>query len=46
VGLTWPKQHGGRVAPYSHQAILLEEIAVAEAPEHVGIIGLGMAGPT
>ena len=28
------------------QAILLEEMARAEAPPHVGVIGLGMAGPT
>ncbi len=46
AGLTWPKEYGGAGAPYTHQAILLEEIARAEAPEHVGIIGLGMAGPT
>jgi alkylation response protein AidB-like acyl-CoA dehydrogenase len=46
MGLTWPKEHGGQAAPYTHQAILLEEIARAEAPEHVGIIGLAMAGPT
>ena len=46
AGLTWPKEHGGSDAPYTHQAILLEEIARAEAPEHIGLIGLGMAGPT
>jgi alkylation response protein AidB-like acyl-CoA dehydrogenase len=45
-GLTWPKEYGGRGAPYTHQAIYLEEAARAEAPEHIGIIGLGMAGPT
>ena len=33
-------------APYSHQAIFLEEQARAEAPSHLGVIGLGMAGPT
>ncbi|MFL5935680.1 MAG: acyl-CoA dehydrogenase family protein, partial [Gaiellaceae bacterium] len=33
-------------APYSHQAILLEELAKAQAPSHIGVIGLGMAGPT
>ena len=32
--------------PYSHQAIVLEEWARAEAPGHLGVIGLGMAGPT
>jgi len=46
TGLTWPKEFGGQGAPYTHQAILLEESARAEAPEHIGIIGLGMAGPT
>ena len=46
VGLTWPKEYGGRGAPYSFQAIALEELARAEAPPHIGVIGLGMAGPT
>ena len=46
AGLTWPQEYGGAGAPYTHQAIFLEEIARAEAPEHIGIIGLGMAGPT
>jgi alkylation response protein AidB-like acyl-CoA dehydrogenase len=46
AGLTWPKEYGGAGAPYSYEAILLEEIALAEAPQHIGVIGLGMAGPT
>src|ERR671932_917923 len=46
AGLTWPEEYGGRGAPYSHQAIVLEEFARAEAPQHMGVIGLGMAGPT
>jgi len=46
AGLTWPKEYGGAGAPYSYQAILLEEMARAEAPQHIGVIGLGMAGPT
>jgi alkylation response protein AidB-like acyl-CoA dehydrogenase len=46
AGLTWPKEYGGGGAPYSHQAIFLEESARAEAPPHLGVIGLGMAGPT
>jgi len=46
AGLTWPKEYGGAGAPYSHQAIFLEETARAEAPSHLGVIGLGMAGPT
>jgi len=46
AGLTWPKEFGGAGAPYTHQAIFLEETARAEAPDHIGVIGLGMAGPT
>jgi alkylation response protein AidB-like acyl-CoA dehydrogenase len=46
AGLTWPKEYGGGGAPYSHEAIFLEETARAEAPGHIGVIGLGMAGPT
>ena len=46
AGLTWPKEYGGAGAPYSHQAIFYEEMARAQAPGHLGVIGLGMAGPT
>jgi alkylation response protein AidB-like acyl-CoA dehydrogenase len=46
VGMTWPKQYGGREAPIGLQAIVLEELGRAEAPEHIGLIGVGMAGPT
>jgi alkylation response protein AidB-like acyl-CoA dehydrogenase len=46
AGLTWPKEYGGAGAPYSFQAIFYEEMARANAPGHVGVIGLGMAGPT
>jgi alkylation response protein AidB-like acyl-CoA dehydrogenase len=46
AGLTWPKPYGGAGAPYSFQAIFLEESTKAEAPQHIGVIGLGMAGPT
>jgi alkylation response protein AidB-like acyl-CoA dehydrogenase len=46
VGLTWPKEYGGQGLPYTLQGIYLEETARAEAPGHIGVIGLGMAGPT
>jgi alkylation response protein AidB-like acyl-CoA dehydrogenase len=46
VGLTWPKEYGGGGAPYTHQGIYLEETARIGAPDHIGVIGLGMAGPT
>jgi alkylation response protein AidB-like acyl-CoA dehydrogenase len=46
VGLTWPTEYGGRDLPPTYQAIYLEELARANAPEHLGVIGLHMAGPT
>ncbi len=46
VGLTWPKEYGGRGLPHTYQAIYLEETARISAPAHIGGIGLGMAGPT
>jgi alkylation response protein AidB-like acyl-CoA dehydrogenase len=46
AGLTWPEEYGGHSAPYSHQAIVLEEFARAQAPPHLNVIALGMAGPT
>ena len=46
AGLTWPKEYGGAGTPYSFQAIFYEELAAAQAPPHVGVIGLSMAGPT
>jgi alkylation response protein AidB-like acyl-CoA dehydrogenase len=46
VGLTWPKEFGGGAAPYTFQGIYLEETARIGAPDHIGVIGLGMAGPT
>jgi alkylation response protein AidB-like acyl-CoA dehydrogenase len=46
AGLTWPKEYGGGGRGYGYQAMFLEELARAEAPPHVGAVGLGMAGPT
>src|ERR671937_247445 len=46
AGMTWPEEYGGHGAPYSHQAIQLEEFARHEAPQHMNVIALGMAGPT
>jgi alkylation response protein AidB-like acyl-CoA dehydrogenase len=46
AGLTWPKEYGGGGRPPGFEAVFLEESARAEAPPHVGVIGLGMAGPT
>src|ERR1051325_9097129 len=46
VGVHWPKAYGGSERPITLAAIVLEELARADAPEHVGLIGIGMAGPT
>ena len=46
IGLTWPKQYGGHEQPITHQVIALEEFARSGAPEHMNVIGVGMAGPT
>ncbi|MBI4259130.1 MAG: acyl-CoA dehydrogenase [Actinobacteria bacterium] len=46
VGITWPEDYGGRSGPLTHQVIALEEFARSGAPEHMNVIGLGMAGPT
>jgi alkylation response protein AidB-like acyl-CoA dehydrogenase len=46
AGVSWPVEFGGAGMPYSHQAIVLEEFARAEAPNHMNPIGIGMAGPT
>jgi alkylation response protein AidB-like acyl-CoA dehydrogenase len=46
AGLTWPSEYGGRGEPYSRQAIANEELARHEAPNHMNVIALGMAGPT
>ena len=46
AGLTWPTAYGGRGAAPAMEAVMLEELARANAPQHIGVIGLGMAGPT
>jgi alkylation response protein AidB-like acyl-CoA dehydrogenase len=46
AGITWPTAYGGHGLPWAYEAIYREESARAEAPEHIGFIGLGMVGPT
>jgi alkylation response protein AidB-like acyl-CoA dehydrogenase len=45
-GLTWPQEFGGRGLSHSMQAVWLEERAQARVPDHIGLIGINMAGPT
>lgn len=46
AGVTWPSTYGGRGMGPAFQAIFYEEMAAADAPPHLGLIGLNMAGPT
>jgi alkylation response protein AidB-like acyl-CoA dehydrogenase len=46
VGVTWPRQYGGREAGAFEHYIVQEELARARAPELVGRIGINLAGPT
>ena len=46
LGLTWPKEYGGRGLTYMEELILHEQIATAKAPPILNILGIGMAGPT
>jgi alkylation response protein AidB-like acyl-CoA dehydrogenase len=46
AGLTWPREYGGQGRSVDFEAIFLEESADADAPEHIGTIGLGVVGPT
>jgi alkylation response protein AidB-like acyl-CoA dehydrogenase len=46
VGITWPKAYGGYEQHVTNQVIAMEEMARSGAPEHMNVIGLGMAGPT
>ena len=46
VGLTWPKEYGGRGLTFMEEMILQEEMALSRAPGVLNILAIGMAGPT
>jgi alkylation response protein AidB-like acyl-CoA dehydrogenase len=46
VGLTWPKEYGGRGLTFMEEMILHEEMALRKAPPVLNILAIGMAGPT
>jgi alkylation response protein AidB-like acyl-CoA dehydrogenase len=46
IGLTWPKEYGGRGLTFIEEMILHQEMALAKAPPILNILGVGMAGPT
>ena len=45
VGLAWPREYGGRDATIPEQIVYVEEMAKAGAPETIGNLGIGIAGP-
>ncbi len=45
VGISWPRDHGGRGATLMEQAIFNEEMVRAKVPPPANIIGLVMGGP-
>src|SRR5947209_11128442 len=45
VGITWPKEYGGRGSGFMEQLIFNDEMILAQAPEPINVIGLGMGGP-
>jgi alkylation response protein AidB-like acyl-CoA dehydrogenase len=46
VGIQWPKEYGGQGGTPMQQVIANQEIARAEVPGLIGLIGVGMCGPT
>jgi alkylation response protein AidB-like acyl-CoA dehydrogenase len=46
VGLTWPKEYGGRALGLIERVVFDEEYAAARAPVLPGSMGLNLVGPT
>ncbi|MGH8984413.1 MAG: acyl-CoA dehydrogenase family protein [Acidimicrobiia bacterium] len=46
VGLSWPKEYGGRAANFAEQVIFNEEYAKADAPARVSFFGEQLFAPT
>jgi alkylation response protein AidB-like acyl-CoA dehydrogenase len=46
VGLSWPREYGGRGASLSEQMVANAEMARARAPQLVGYVGVDVVGPT
>lgn len=45
VGITWPRELGGRAAGIPEQIAYTEEMARASAPPALGALGVGIVGP-
>ena len=46
VGISWPKEYGGRGATPTQQLIYNEEVAAANTPQLVNGLGIMLVGPT
>ncbi len=46
VNVAWPREHGGRGATLGEQMVVEEELARAGAPGLIGVVGLGVVGPS
>src|SRR5437867_4317476 len=46
IGLTWPKEYGGRGLTFMEELVLQQEMALAKAPPILNVLGVGMGGPT
>jgi alkylation response protein AidB-like acyl-CoA dehydrogenase len=46
VGISWPREYGGRGATIEQQVVYAEELARSDAPSLVNGIGIGLVGPT
>jgi alkylation response protein AidB-like acyl-CoA dehydrogenase len=46
LGITWPREYGGRGLSWAEELIFHEELVFHKAPPPLNVIGLGMAGPT
>jgi alkylation response protein AidB-like acyl-CoA dehydrogenase len=46
VGISWPREYGGRGASLTQQLIFADEISRARAPRLVNTMGIMMVGPT
>src|ERR1700710_2398946 len=44
--ISWPREYGGRSATAVEYSIFLEEMARADAPDGMNIIGRNLTGPT
>lgn len=46
VGIHWPEEYGGRGVTLIEQAVFIEEMARAQAPPLINVLGLSLLGPT